>query len=241
MTHRPSSRRTCILVDLESYSALDGGKQRAAQQELAGALSVAAESAGLSRLRWERQPSGDGELAVLPDEERQDVVIGAFPVALDAELRTRSERTGLRLRLRMAVVYGVVTEADLGYAGHAVVAAARIADAAPVRSALVRATDGQLVLALSSELYRDVVLNGDVQWEGDDFRWVPVERINSDAWITVPGSDPRQWEPPAPLQSDDDPVEHVAPTFHGGTPQGSVYQTSFQDGVQTGFHIGPKS
>src|ERR1700754_3409308 len=80
MSDLSSTRRTCILVDLENYSAFDGRQQHAAQAALAEVLTSAADAAGLDRLSWERQVSGDGELAVLPDGQSQVQVVGGFPI-----------------------------------------------------------------------------------------------------------------------------------------------------------------
>lgn len=54
MSDLSTMRRTCILVDLENYSDLDGQQKHAAQAALAGALTSAADSVGLDRLSWER-------------------------------------------------------------------------------------------------------------------------------------------------------------------------------------------
>lgn len=241
MTDRQSPRRTCILVDLENYSGLDGIQQGIAQQQLEAALTAAAQEVGLNRLQWERQPTGDGELAVLPDRELQAVVVGAFPVALDAELRERHERGGPRLRLRMSVVYGVVTPAQLGYADHAVVAAARIADAGPVRRALEGATTSRLVLALSSDLFRDVIMHGDSALKADRFRRVPIDRIEGEAWITIPGLDPdRLMITPvrATRESEDRTIPTVDIDVAGR--HGTVYQSTFNGGTNSDFHFGPR-
>jgi hypothetical protein len=64
-TERPE-RRTCLTIDLENYSRLDGPAQDAAQRGLSEALTAAAAEAGLERMGWLRQESGDRELAVLP-------------------------------------------------------------------------------------------------------------------------------------------------------------------------------
>jgi hypothetical protein len=211
-----SLRRLCILVDLENYSRLDGNQQYTAQRVLASALAVAADKAGLRRPKWQRQLAGDGELAVLPVDELQAQVVGAFPLALDAQLREQEGRDGLLLRVRMAMVYGVVTESELGYSDHAVVAVARMADAAPVRRALALVPEARLVLALSTELFRDVIRHGDAALTAAHFIRVPIDRMEGDAWITVPDVDPRQLVDESQPAPDTDRTEGYRAVINGG-------------------------
>lgn len=254
MSDLTTTRRTCILVDLENYSDLDGQQKHAAQAALAGALTSAADSVGLDRLSWERQVSGDGELAVLPDGQSQVDVVGAFPIALDAALRAVQNRTGLLLRVRMAVVYGVATPAELGYSDQAVVDAARIANAQEVREAFARADDGYLVLAVSAELFRDVIRSGRSAIRSDRFLRVRAERSTVDAWITVPGVDPSRLrnEPKASAEGtrttpiiDDSRTAAAAGRdlkVTGSIGTGSTaYPTTFKGSVSTNdLHIGPR-
>jgi hypothetical protein len=257
MSALSATRRTCILVDLDSYSKLDGQQQHDAQAALADALTSAARSAGLDRLDWRRQPSGDGELAVLPDGENQAHVVGAFPVALSEELRAIHNGSGLHLRLRMAVAYGVVTPAALGYSDHTVVDVARIADNPVVRKALTSAEHGYLVLALSAELFRDVIRSGGTVILPDRFRRIRVDRSTVDAWITVPGVDPDQLqteperpEPPPTPQTTTQTVAGSGTAVAAGNDigagaigQGSTgYHTTFKESVVTrDLHIGPRN
>lgn len=253
MSDLPPNRRTCILVDLEDYSALDGQQQHAAQAALAGALTSASAAAGLDRLSWERQVSGDGELAVLPDGQSQVQVVGAFPIALDTALRVVHSSTGLLLRVRMAVLFGVVNVADLGYSGQAVVDAARMANAPEVREAFANADDGYLILAVSAELYRDVVRSGHTAIEPSRFRQTNVERGTVNAWITVPGVDPDRLQNEPDIRSED---AQTPPNVSGSAtavaaghditagaigPGSTGYQTNFNNPVSTGtLHIGPR-
>lgn len=222
-----STRGTCVVVDLENYSSLDGVRQVQAQEALADVLARAAMRAGLRRPDWCRQPAGDGELAVLPATEPQADVVGTFPLALDALLREREAVSGLRLRVRMAIVDGRVTTAAMGFADHAVIAAGRMADAPPVRHALATSAEGRLVLALSAGLYRDVIRHGDTAIAPQQFRRVPIECIQSDAWITIIGVDPDELVPAA----EDRPPD---PT------DGDRYRTEIGTVSTQTFHIGPR-
>lgn len=153
-------RRTCITIDLANYSMLDEPTQRAAQRGLAEALDAAAAQAGLQRLDWKRQDGGDGELAVLPPEEDEALAVGTFPTELDTQFRTLHQREGLLLRARMAINHGMATPAAKGHSGWGPCDVARIVDAPAVRKALREIHEARIVLALSPEIFRDLVEQG---------------------------------------------------------------------------------
>jgi hypothetical protein len=185
-----NERRACMMTDLEKYSTLDGDTQKAAQRGLAEALDVAAAEAGMRRWAWERQESGDGELAILPPDEDEAVAVGAFPVALDRALRDIHRRDGLLLRVRLGVNYGMVQPADLGFAGLGPSDAARMIDAPAVKNALEALPDARVVLAVAAGLYRDIIRQGHSSLRWDQFREVRVPRINGTAFISIPGIEP---------------------------------------------------
>jgi len=70
--------RFLVAVDIEGFSQRYAAEQARTQYDLELAIARASASAGLERERWYRQPSGDGELAVLqnldPDAFRRVIV-----------------------------------------------------------------------------------------------------------------------------------------------------------------------
>jgi hypothetical protein len=244
-------RRACMMTDLENYSTLDGQAQKAAQRGLAEALDVAAAEAGMRRQAWERQESGDGELAVLPPDEDEAAAVGAFPVALDSALRDIHRRDGLLLRVRLGVNYGVVQPAHLGFAGLGPSDAARMIDAPAVREALAAVPDARVVLAVSAGLYRDVIKQGHSSLRWDQFREVQIPRIEGTAFISIPGIEPSR----IPVADDEpSPTDRVHQEGRSGTGTvvqagrdvsgtviGSITNTGIQGPVHTGhLHIGPR-
>jgi hypothetical protein len=187
-----AERRTCLTIDLENYSKLEGPAQDDAQRGLSDALAAAAAAAGLERMSWVRQESGDRELAVLPSEEDIPRALGEFPYALDERFRALHSRTGVWLRARMAISQGMVKAAPMGIAGWGPCDVTRISDAPAVYHALRNAHGAYLVLAISAELYRDYVQQGHTTMKPDQFRQVDVPDINGSAWITLPRIDPSQ-------------------------------------------------
>lgn len=194
-------RRTCITVDLEGYSTLDGRTQQRAQRGLADALDAAAATAGLQRTTWQLQDAGDGEFAVLPDGENESLAVGTFPIELDSQLRALHEREGLLLRARMAINHGMVTPAAKGFAGWGPCDAARIVNAPAVRAALRKTQEARIILALSPEIYRDLVAQGHTALTPGQFKEVTVPRTGLAAWVMIPGVDPDH----IPDEADEDP------------------------------------
>jgi hypothetical protein len=242
-----------MMVDLENYSALDGADQATAQRCLAQVLDSAAEEVGMKRAAWQRQVSGDGELALLPPEEDESIAVGAFPIALDRALREIHRRDGLLLRVRLAVNYGMVEPAALGHAGLGAIDVARIVDAPSVKRALAAVPAAHVILAVAAGLFRDVVRQGRSAARSDQFREVRVDRIEGTAFISIPGVDPAR----IPVVEEDltaVPVHQDASVAGGTIVQAgrdvtrsavgagsSVTNTDFQGPVRTGhLHIGPR-
>jgi hypothetical protein len=204
-----SERRTCITIDLENYSRLDGAAQHAAQSGLSEALAAAAAEAGLERMSWLRQESGDRELAVLPSEEDAPRAVGAFPLALDDQFRALHRRTGVWLRGRMAINHGMVRAAPMGISGWGPCDVTRLSDAPAVYGALRMTPEAYIVLAISAELYRDYVQQGHTTVKPEQFRQVPVPKIDGTAWVMLPGFDRDR----VPVDAvDEEQTEPIAPT-----------------------------
>lgn len=193
-------RRLCVAVDAENYGNQDDLRQHAIQDGLLSVLDEAAERAGLHRELWDRQPQGDGELAVLPVEEPEPRVIDDYVRELDLALdrHNRYLRPSARLRLRLAIHFGVTAPGKNGYSGQATVVVSRLRDSRVLRKALADAVDAHLVVVLSNRLYEDTVKQGHTALRPERLRQVRVqEKTFSDvAWIYVPGVDVHQL--PAP-------------------------------------------
>jgi hypothetical protein len=153
-------RRLCCAVDARDYSSRTAADQFDLQADLVDLLAAAAQGARLERLAWSRQEGGDGELSLLPPEQSESVLIDDFVRELDAALH-RHNRVRLpeaRLRLRVAIHFGVVFPAASGYAGPAAVVVSRLLASRPLKQALESAPDTDLVVGLSDGVYQDTVL-----------------------------------------------------------------------------------
>jgi len=221
-----AQRQLCVAVDASGYSARSDVDQREAQRGIVEVSDAAARAAGLRRDTWVRQGAGDGEFAVLPVDEPEDVVVDRYIRELDAELtryngRLRAE---LRLRLRVAVYFGRLSPAANGHAGPAPVAVARLLDSSVLRAALAEADRANLALLVSEQVYADTVASLATTLRPGDFRRVRVEvkGFAENAWLWVPDHDVHairlpEPEPPRPEQApprDTDPTSTVTSHFH---------------------------
>ena len=120
MQHRSRfARRLCVAVDAKSYGAMDNVAQHDTQVLLAAVLDEAAEAAGLDRSTWLTQRQGDSELALVPPEQPEPLLVDDFMRELDATLQLRNygRLPEARLRLRAAIDFGIAYEAPFGFAG----------------------------------------------------------------------------------------------------------------------------
>jgi hypothetical protein len=199
-------RKLLVSVDTVGYGRRDDQRQAASQTALLRVLDAAARAAGLHREQWWRSPAGDGELAELPDREPEPVVVDDFTRKLHAELaaHNRDLVPDARLRLRMAIHYGVTMPAENGRAGQGVVAVSRLVDSAPIKDAMARADQADLAVILSNQVFDDVIRQRHVSLAQDDFRQVTVraKEYSATAWLHVFGPDTR-WRDGPPLGAGD--------------------------------------
>jgi hypothetical protein len=179
-------RRLLLAVAVES-----GGPRDAA--DLPVVLARAAHRAGLHRETWQVQPVSAGELSVLPRVEPGRLVIDEFVRALDGVLadHNRGRPPIARLRLRMAVHFGVATPATHGYAGTGVDAVCAILDSAVMRRALAAAAEARIAVALTARAFEDLVVTRRTSLETRSFRPVGLrirERVD-EVWLRLPGHD----------------------------------------------------
>jgi hypothetical protein len=189
---RGFGRALLMACDVTGYGSGDDQLQEAIQDGLIKVLDEAAIGAGLVRSEWDRNSTGDGELALLPATESEPRVVDDFVRELAAALarHNRHLAASARLRLRVAIHFGVAYPASNGYGGQGVVAVSRLLDSPPIRAAM-RQTDTELVLILSDVVYSETVVNGHTSLRRQDFCKVQVrvKEYTADAWIWLPHGD----------------------------------------------------
>ncbi|WP_436501328.1 hypothetical protein [Actinokineospora sp. HUAS TT18] len=201
---QPFTRMLCVFIDAQGYSRRDDRGQSALQAELVDVLDTAASAVGLDRSRWHRQPSGDGELALIPADQPETAVVQDFTLRLASLLfgHNAGRVGGDRLRLRMAIDHGLVQQAPNGFSGATVVAVSRLVNSAAARAALAKAAGAPLVQVLSDRVYTDIVAAGHAARTAE-FRLVPVreKEFQAEAWVRVPGFDPPETDEPQSAES----------------------------------------
>jgi hypothetical protein len=162
------------------------------QSGLTAVLNESAARAGLRRGQWAKQAAGDGELAILPQDEPEPVIVDDYVRHLDAVLAAHntSAPSQARLRLRMAIHFGTAMPAENGYAGQGVVAVSRLVESAAARDALAASPAANIVVILSRQVFDDVVRQGHVSFSESDFTRarVQVKEYQDEAWVTVVGA-----------------------------------------------------
>lgn len=146
-----------VAVDIEGFSKLSAAQQKRTQADLHAVLQDAAEAAGLDRSRWLRQVGGDGELAILPSETDGLRLLVAYPRALAAAIARLNRRRGRRLRIRLSMHHGPLSDGVFGAVGRAPIVVSRLVDAEVLREELRGNPGLDLVLIVSGSLYSDIV------------------------------------------------------------------------------------
>ncbi|WP_051765597.1 hypothetical protein [Streptomyces sp. NRRL F-5135] len=233
------TRHLCMAADVEQYSHLDTPSQEAFQADLVRVLEEAAVLSGLDRTTWQRQPQGDQEFAVLPLETPEPLVLGCFVRNLAIRLGERNANRAEqeRMRLKLAIDFGVARTAALGHSGPAPVSVARYLSANQLKQVLKAISSTDLVVIISDQLYQDVVrLRG--EGEGlDPARYVRVhverKEFSGYGWVHVPEHGPEELKPLV-SHPDPQPVPEPKPEGDAAPPPTNVVKRN-KGGV---FHFG---
>ncbi|GEC09095.1 hypothetical protein SSP24_67500 [Streptomyces spinoverrucosus] len=206
-----------VLLDIEDFSLRAETAQATLHEELYHVVEFALARAGLDLDGCSVQDRGDGMLILIP--------IGTSPTRLLRELVRGLEDALVehrgkynddhRMRLRVGLHQGLVIQRGQRWTGTAVNDLARLVDAAPVKQVLARATRAHLVVVVSEEMHRSVVLG---RYPGiDPAAYLPADFVTKHdeqrrGWVTVPGY-------PAPPGLPADPGESPRDRGRsGGTP-----------------------
>ncbi len=214
-------RHLLVAVDATGYGGGNDQEHFALQSGLTAALNESAALAGLRRGMWLKQAMGDGELAILPHDEPEPVVVDDYIRHLEALLSARNADAPPRrkIRLRMAIHFGAAMHADNGYAGQGVVAVSRLVDSAPLRDALAASQEANLAVILSKQVFDDIVRQGHVSFAETEFARVRVQvkEYQDEAWVKVVGMpSPAPRERPGPAEDSPSPAgQTVSLDFHG--------------------------
>ncbi|WP_283136992.1 tetratricopeptide repeat protein [Rhizohabitans arisaemae] len=214
-------RGLCVMVDIVGWSTRKIPGQIRAQLDLADILDQASTKAALDRTLWARQDQGDGELALLPANLDDSVVIADLVREIVIALRQTNQHLSesARIRLRLSFASGLILPGATGFAGNAVIEAARLLNSAPAREAVELYPSADLVLIVSNYLYHDVIAHDFRDLRSDDFWQAEFHHRDRrfEPWLWVsdrsggPGSPPPKQveEPPHIVVVPPDQVETV--------------------------------
>lgn len=154
---------TIFYTDIAGFSApcrteADRQRVRTRMYEL---VTGAFEGSGVSWAASYHEDRGDGVLVIVPPEIPTRAVADPLLVLLAADLRRHNGQAGdaVRIRLRAALHVGPVTADAEGLNSDAIIHAARMLDAPPLREALA-ASDADLAFMTSDHVF-DTVLKND--------------------------------------------------------------------------------
>jgi hypothetical protein len=189
-------RRLCLSVDLRKYSQHTYAEQADAQARLARVLKHALRRARVPRVFLQRQRQGDGQLLVLPGGLDDVRALPQLILGLRDGLFRSNFSPGPfgRLRMRSAMSQGSLSRSPNGYVGDCVVLASRMVDSTQLREALESAEESDLALAVTPDLYRDVIQQRVMGLPSAEFRLTELTKQDKEfafsAWLYVPKSAP---------------------------------------------------
>ncbi|MCT9080114.1 nucleotidyl cyclase domain-containing protein [Streptomyces fulvoviolaceus] len=180
-----------VLLDIEDFSLRPDVTQATLHDELYKVVEFALERAGLDLTRCAVQDRGDGMMILAPAETSPTRLLREFVRALDDALEGHraTYNEDHRMRLRVGVHLGLVIRQDPRWTGTAINDLARLVDARPVKDVLARARRAHLVLVVSEEVHKSVVLG---RYPGIDLAaYVPADFVTKHdearrGWVTVP-------------------------------------------------------
>ncbi|GAA4208284.1 hypothetical protein GCM10022252_73220 [Streptosporangium oxazolinicum] len=183
-------RALIMSSDLRGYGQGADKRHETMQRGFVDLHESAAAQTGLSRHRWVIQQGGDGELAILPADEPDPLVVDQYVRAIHQWLVTHNDGLAVeeRLRLRVAFAFGTAYPSVNGYAGQAVVEASRLVDWKPLKKIFKKREDMNIFLILSQRVFEDVVRQGHTSYGIGDFHEVTIreKEYSGSAWIWSP-------------------------------------------------------
>ncbi|MEU9888444.1 hypothetical protein [Sphaerisporangium sp. NPDC051011] len=210
------TRKLLVSSDTADYGSRSDKIREELQVGFIATHDRAAAATGLHRDGWERHPAGDGELVVLPPTEPESAVVDGYVRRLAAELGERNAGLPVdeKLRLRVAVHFGVVYPAPNGLGGHAVVQVSRLLDWKPLKRALKEAPEMNLVLIVSNRVFDETIRQGHTSHEIDTFLRVAVheKEFQGEAWVWSPDVDVRRLAALTDPKAGEEAGEKTAPS-----------------------------
>jgi class 3 adenylate cyclase len=193
--------RAVFAVDVESSGGRDNQSSVVIREALFDAVRDAFTASSIDWGVCTTEDTGDGMMVLVPPDFPKPRLVFPLLDQLGALLRqhNRGAEAATRIRVRVALHAGDVRIDKFGGAtGRPKVLTARLLDSAPVKSALAQAPESTTVMLIVSELfYEDVVRQGNLGIEPDQFRPVTVKVKETEVRAWVRGGTPTSETAPA--------------------------------------------
>ncbi|MFE0508529.1 hypothetical protein [Streptomyces sp. NPDC058964] len=181
-----------VLLDIEDFSLRAETTQATLHDDLYQVVEFGLRRAGLGLDGCAVQDRGDGMLILAPPETRPTLLLRELVRGLeDALIHHRGTYNhDHRMRLRVGFEQGLVSRRGERWTSNAVNDLSRLVDAGPVKQVLARAGRAHLVVVVSEDIHRKVVLG---HYPGiDPAAYLPADFVTKHGqprrgWVTVPG------------------------------------------------------
>ena len=184
--------RLGFVVDVVAYGQRSAGLRRDIEDRLHALVPVLVADAGVEFDATDSKPAGDGMAVFFPAGIDPTRALPDLLRAASNRLALDNERYRDRMRLRMAVGSGLVGSGPMGLTGGLIVDLNRLLDSHPLRQAVTRYPDSDVVVLIANALYDDVVGPGYLRPTMGPFHRVAVKRKEFVAtawlWTSTPGA-----------------------------------------------------
>jgi hypothetical protein len=177
----PRTRRLCLCFGIERPARRRSADRVRLPATLAEILDGVCEETDLERAAWNLQPTGEGELAVLPPGVDEGRLIDDLVRALSRRLRVVNGTLAVddRIRMRLAMHIGIAETTESGFRGPAPRYVGELCRSPRLRALLAERPDADFALALSAPLYQDHVDFAYPDFRVQDFRKLDVDVAGS--------------------------------------------------------------
>ncbi|TDD40550.1 hypothetical protein E1287_00835 [Actinomadura sp. KC06] len=190
---RPAGQRAILACDIVAFGARRGHVQRYLREQLYSRTRAALDSTGIPFDECYHEDRGDGLFLVPPPRSSVEGLVTSTVDRLEDEIRRQHDlaRPGARLRLRVALDFGLILSDEYGVLGDTVIRAFRLLDA-PLFKRRVQQSGARLSVILSDRLYEDVVrpdLGGPDPSDYERLR-IRSKETRTRAWVRLLGVPP---------------------------------------------------
>jgi hypothetical protein len=182
-----ASNYSIVVLKIDGFAARPDALQTELRRQLYAILPEAAMDAGLDWDSVRRSDRIDGVFLLIPGPPAPSRVLVGLVEAIHQRLAIHPD-----LRLRIGMHTGRASRDATGWAGRGLTLAAGLADAPVLGPVLAAATRARLVLIVSEEMHRGVVLTAHRDLDPAAYGEVFVDDGGTDlpAWVYVPGGYP---------------------------------------------------